>query len=301
MELSAQIEEIDRVLGTWPTQDTVFRDALRARRERLEAELAANQQQLRAIMTMDVAGVPPASALPAARDVGPEPAGAPLAPARPYGAPVAPPIAPTEHIARPASGGWMIGAILAVSITALVLSCVALFLVWSILAGFITPRSGTPLPPAPSAAAAPGLGGPPTSTPSPAAGMTQVTPTTTPTVTPGGAAAAETAAAGEGPGDISSESEGTAGAHKGASEPSACAPVAESRLATGRIQPPRGYQAASLHTYPSTAAPMLTMVPRSTTVQLLGQWASGGGYTWVRVRTSGGQVGWMIATAVRPE
>jgi hypothetical protein len=69
--------------------------------------------------------------------------------------------------------------------------------------------------------------------------------------------------------------------------------------AMGRIQPPRGYRAASLHRQPSIRATRVALVPAGSYVELLGGTARGDGYTWTRVRTASGREGWLIAAAIR--
>jgi hypothetical protein len=72
-------------------------------------------------------------------------------------------------------------------------------------------------------------------------------------------------------------------------------------VAVGRVQPPGRLQAASLHVQPSTSASTVTMVRAGTVVELLGETASGSGYTWARIRTPQGLEGWLIAAAIRQE
>ncbi len=330
VELSAQIEELDRVIGTWPAHDTVFLDALRARRDRLQAELADSQQQLRALITIEsasrpseqagsaaesrapepptapAAGTASAFASPAPREVAPEPPASSTAAPRQSEASVAPTIVPQPRAASASPSGWAIGVILALSVAALVLSCVALVLIWSILAGFLAPRSGASAPAVPPAAAAPGLGRTPTVTTPPTTGPTRAIATATP-ATSTSPTAIEPVAALEAPrtlaggGDAVEPADGRDGDGDGGVANAAAPAEVTPQLATGTVHPPPGYLAASLHTLPSTAAPMLTMVPRGATVQLLGEWASGSGYTWARVRTPGGLVGWMIASAILSE
>jgi hypothetical protein len=69
----------------------------------------------------------------------------------------------------------------------------------------------------------------------------------------------------------------------------------------GWVQPPVGYQSASLHVRPLTSAPLVAFVPSGTTVDLLGETARGSGYVWARVRSAQGIEGWLIAAAIRTD
>jgi hypothetical protein len=67
----------------------------------------------------------------------------------------------------------------------------------------------------------------------------------------------------------------------------------------GFAAPPAGFESVSMHVAPSTAAARVTTVPSGQAVELLGQSASGDGYTWTRVRSADGREGWLIAGALR--
>jgi hypothetical protein len=78
----------------------------------------------------------------------------------------------------------------------------------------------------------------------------------------------------------------------GASEP------AEAGVTMGTISNPVGFRGWALRAAPSTSARILASLPSRTRVQILPDRATGAGFTWVRVQTEGGLVGWVVANAV---
>ena len=49
---------------------------------------------------------------------------------------------------------------------------------------------------------------------------------------------------------------------------------------------------------PTTSAQALTSLANGTPIQILPETASGNGFTWLRVRTTDGVLGWMVSTAI---
>lgn len=70
----------------------------------------------------------------------------------------------------------------------------------------------------------------------------------------------------------------------------------EARPATTR--PPVGFTAALLREAPATSARVLASLPSGTPIEVLADSASGDAFTWLRVRTSDGVLGWIVSTAV---
>jgi capsular polysaccharide biosynthesis protein len=66
----------------------------------------------------------------------------------------------------------------------------------------------------------------------------------------------------------------------------------------GRTQAPQGFTAAFLREAPATSARAIASLPNGTAVAILPETASGDGFTWVRVRTADGDLGWIVSTAV---
>ena len=70
----------------------------------------------------------------------------------------------------------------------------------------------------------------------------------------------------------------------------------EARPATTR--PPVGFTAAFLREAPATSARALASLPSGTPIEVLSDSTSGDGFTWLRVRTGDGVLGWIVSTAV---
>jgi hypothetical protein len=73
-------------------------------------------------------------------------------------------------------------------------------------------------------------------------------------------------------------------------------PAAETRPGTTRA--PAGFSAAVLRAEPSTSSRALASLPNGTAIDVLPVSATGSGFTWLRVRTRVGTLGWMVSTAV---
>jgi hypothetical protein len=93
--------------------------------------------------------------------------------------------------------------------------------------------------------------------------------------------------------------EGGDTAPPGADDPTAGASQASQPIVTmGTIRDPVRSSSWALRATPSTSARTLASLPRGTRIQILPDSASGGGFTWLRVRTPTGLVGWVVAGAV---
>jgi len=71
-----------------------------------------------------------------------------------------------------------------------------------------------------------------------------------------------------------------------------------SGLTMGTIRDPLRSSGWALRAAPSTSARTLISLTRGTRVQILPDTASGNGFTWLRVRTQAGAVGWVVANAI---
>jgi hypothetical protein len=78
----------------------------------------------------------------------------------------------------------------------------------------------------------------------------------------------------------------------------AAPPPAQSALTLGTIRDPLRSNGWALRAAPSTSARILASLPTRTRVQILPDAATGGGFTWVHVRTQAGAVGWVVADAL---
>jgi len=67
---------------------------------------------------------------------------------------------------------------------------------------------------------------------------------------------------------------------------------------SGTTRAPAGFTAAFLREAPTTSAPALAALPNGTGLEVLSDSATGDGFTWLRVRTGDGALGWMVSTAV---
>ena len=83
--------------------------------------------------------------------------------------------------------------------------------------------------------------------------------------------------------------------------PAEVAGVAESRereARTATTRAPAGFTSAFLRENPTAASRALANLPNGTSLEVLPETAAGDGFTWLRVRTSNGTLGWVVSTAV---
>ncbi len=83
--------------------------------------------------------------------------------------------------------------------------------------------------------------------------------------------------------------------------PAEVAGVAESRELEARAamtRAPAGFTSAFLREAPTAASRALASLPNGTVLEVLPETAAGDGFTWLRVRTSTGTLGWVVSTAV---
>jgi hypothetical protein len=78
----------------------------------------------------------------------------------------------------------------------------------------------------------------------------------------------------------------------------AAPPPAQSALTLGTIRDPLRSNGWALRAAPSTSARILASLPTRTRVQILPDTATGGGFSWVHVRTQAGAIGWVVAYAL---
>jgi len=99
--------------------------------------------------------------------------------------------------------------------------------------------------------------------------------------------------------DLLADTEDEAATEDGpdAASPGAAQP-AQSGVTTGTIRDPVRARAWALRAAPSPSARTLLSLTRGTRVQILPDTASGSGFTWLRVRTQVGVVGWVVADAI---
>lgn len=69
-------------------------------------------------------------------------------------------------------------------------------------------------------------------------------------------------------------------------------------ISVGTTRAPQGFTTAFLRAGPTISAASLASLPNGTQLEILPDTASGDGFTWLRVRTADGVLGWVVSTAV---
>ena len=72
----------------------------------------------------------------------------------------------------------------------------------------------------------------------------------------------------------------------------------EPGIQAGTTRAPQGFTSAFLREEPTTSAHALASLPNGTRLEVFPDTASGDGFTWLRVRTADGMLGWIVSTAV---
>jgi hypothetical protein len=83
-------------------------------------------------------------------------------------------------------------------------------------------------------------------------------------------------------------------------EPPQAPEALESEGIPATVRAPQGFTGALLREAPSISARTLASLPNGTAIERLPDTAIGDGFTWLRVRASPTQIGWVVSTTVAP-